>query len=59
MNRDCFAYGFSKYANIEQNPYCSILTEMLCKDKECPFYKTKDKYRQDLKKYPNQYYTQR
>lgn len=40
---DCFAY---------ENKRCKRLNVMLCRHKECPFYKTEEQYRADLKKYP-------
>ena len=43
-NEDCFAY--------RNDHYCTVLTEVVCKSKQCKFYKTHKKYRDDLKKYP-------
>jgi hypothetical protein len=40
---DCFAHR-SGFRN-----YCNCLTEMLCKVKNCPFYKTEREYRLGLK----------
>ena len=40
--RDCFA-------RTEQ---CSILKKMLCKNGDCPFYKSKKQHSEDIKKYP-------
>ena len=42
MYKDCFA-------RMEQ---CSILKKMLCKNGECPFYKSKKQHKEDMKKYP-------
>lgn len=41
--KDCFAY---------QTRRCMALTEMLCKTRKCPFYKTRRQFIEDLKKYP-------
>lgn len=43
MYDDCFA-------RVEQ---CSILKKMLCKNGECPFYKSKKQYQADIEKYPH------
>lgn len=43
MYEDCFA-------RVEQ---CSILKKMLCKNGECPFYKSKQQHNEDIKKYPH------
>ncbi len=43
MYEDCFA-------RVEQ---CSILKKMLCKNGECPFYKSKKQHSEDIKKYPH------
>ena len=42
MYKDCFA-------RTEQ---CSILKKMLCKNGDCPFYKSKKQHKEDIKKYP-------
>ncbi len=42
MYKDCFA-------RTEQ---CSILKKMLCKNGDCPFYKSKKQHNEDIKKYP-------
>lgn len=42
-NKDCFAYGRCS---------CRILTELICDNRECSFYKTHKQYRDDLEKYP-------
>ena len=42
-SRDCFA-------RVEQ---CSVLKKMLCKNGECPFYKSKKQYQADIEKYPH------
>lgn len=44
INKDCFAYGTSLR--------CRILTEVVCKNNDCKFYKTKQQYKADLEKYP-------
>lgn len=41
--RSCFAYHPKQ---------CRVLTEMLCKKKKCPFFKTREQFIEDLKKYP-------
>ena len=41
--KDCFAYRTRR---------CMALTEMLCKTRKCPFYKTRRQFIEDLKKYP-------
>ncbi len=43
MYKDCFA-------RMEQ---CSVLKKMLCKNGECPFYKSKKQHSEDMKKYPH------
>ena len=43
MYKDCFA-------RVER---CSILKQMLCKNGECPFYKSKKQHQEDIKKYPH------
>lgn len=40
--RNCFAYHPKQ---------CRVLTEMLCKKKKCPFFKTHQQYVDDLIKY--------
>ena len=40
---DCFAY---------KAKYCAVLTEMICKSRKCTFYKTKEQFDEELKKYP-------
>ena len=42
-NKDCFAYGPMS---------CRILTERICDNKKCGFYKTRDEIKENLKKYP-------
>ena len=38
--KDCFAFR-----TVTKNRYrCEILDEMICKKKECPFYKTNTQY---------------
>lgn len=41
-HKDCFAY---------EGEGCGILKELYCKNEECRFYKTKEQYEGDLKKY--------
>ena len=43
---DCFAF---RQANAHRCR-CAILTEMICKEKECPFYKTKQKFEEGYRK---------
>ena len=43
MYKDCFA-------RVERR---SILKQMLCKNGECPFYKSKKQHQEDIKKYPH------
>lgn len=43
--KDCFAYKVSGY--------CSALTEMVCKKRECTFFKTKEQFYEDMEKYGN------
>lgn len=45
INRECFAY--------HNDNVCRILSEMICKNRNCSFYKTKKKFKVDLEKYPN------
>lgn len=45
IKRDCFAYVNEKR--------CVILSAMMCKSKNCSFYKTREQFRADLQKYPN------
>ena len=42
---DCFAYCTK---NVK--PSCSALTEMICKNGECKFYKTREQFYEGLKK---------
>lgn len=44
MKTDCFA--FMKKCNK-----CSVMTETVCKKRECSFYKTKEQYETERKKY--------
>lgn len=43
---DCFAYcPESEDANkISVVGHCKVLTELLCRKKKCPFYKTQEEY---------------
>lgn len=43
MYENCFARIGNK---------CGVLKEELCDKGKCPFYKTKEQYAADLKKYP-------
>lgn len=43
-NKDCFAYRSERY--------CTALTEVVCKNRQCKFYKTHRQHADDLKKYP-------
>lgn len=40
MKKDCFAY-----VHRGVRPVCSVLTEMMCNYKNCPFYKTHAQYK--------------
>lgn len=42
MYDDCFA----------KQHICTALNKMFCKDGECPFYKPKEQFDEDLKQYP-------
>ena len=42
MYKDCFA----------RTERCSILKKMICKNNDCPFYKSKKQHEEDIKKYP-------
>lgn len=44
MYKDCFARGDAK---------CKILKEVVCEERNCPFYKTKRRYEADKIKYPH------
>ena len=44
MKTDCFAYK-SKHK-------CWALNELVCKNRKCSFYKTKEQYEEERKKYP-------
>ena len=46
MKTDCFAYH-------EVGRKCLVLTENVCKTKECPFYKTKEQYDSERIKHEN------
>ena len=43
VNKTCFAY---------KNGECSVLMNMFCAAGRCSFFKTREQYRDDLKKYP-------
>lgn len=40
--KDCFGYKVSNY--------CGVLVEMVCKNRSCSFYKTKEQFKEDAKK---------
>ena len=42
-NRDCFAYGLIS---------CRILTERICDNRKCSFYKSHRQHQLDMEKYP-------
>ena len=42
---NCFAYS-----NKSVKPTCTVLTEMICKNSECKFYKTREQFYDGLKK---------
>ena len=44
MKTNCFAYN-------KAAKKCTVLTETVCKKKECSFYKTVQRYEEDKKKY--------
>lgn len=41
--KDCFGY--------KKSDYCSVLSEMVCAERECSFYKNKKEYIDDMEKY--------
>ena len=43
---DCFAKRMNRCKNKEDLKFkgCRVLTEMICLERECPFYKTKEEY---------------
>ena len=43
VKKDCFAFNSRN---------CRALTEMMCKNGRCSFYKTRRQFEDDLKKYP-------
>lgn len=45
MKENCFAY-----VHRGVRPVCSVLTEMMCSYKNCPFYKTKEQYKAGITK---------
>lgn len=45
IKQDCFSYVISRNE-------CTCLKTLLCRSKECPFYKTRKKFEDELKKYP-------
>lgn len=42
-NTNCYAY---------RSGYCTILTERICDNKKCSFFKTHKQHREDFNKYP-------
>jgi len=42
VKTDCFGYRCGE---------CGVLYELVCKDKNCSFYKTREEFRRDLLKY--------
>lgn len=44
MYEDCFARVDFR---------CGVLKETLCKKGSCPFYKSKQQYKEDIEKYPH------
>lgn len=44
VKTDCFGYNKKVCA-------CTVLTQTFCKKEECSFYKTKEQYLEDIKKY--------
>lgn len=42
IKNDCFAFKGSRHN-------CRALTELLCKNKDCKFYKTKEQYLKGIK----------
>lgn len=41
---DCFGYN-------KTNRECKVMEELICKKRNCTFYKTWEQYRADMKKY--------
>ena len=44
IKTDCFAF-------MQKCKKCSVLTDTVCKKRECTFYKTQEQYDSDRKKY--------
>lgn len=46
VKKDCFAF----HEGITGQGECTILTDLYCKKEKCGFYKTKEKFNEDLRK---------
>lgn len=51
MKHDCKWRYESVSDNNAVDIQCKLLTEMLCKSKQCKFFKTHEQYKQGLRKY--------
>ena len=51
MKHDCFAIYESVSENNSVETQCKLLTEMVCKDGKCKFYKTHEAYKICLAKW--------
>jgi hypothetical protein len=59
IKENCFAFRSlpKKKDGFEwKEEKCDALTEFLCENKECPFYKSKDKVKKYQYKYGSSYY---
>ena len=45
VKTDCFGYN-------PRAKRCTIMTETICEDRNCSFYKTREEYAEGLQKYP-------
>ena len=45
IKKDCFAYH-----TLAKN--CGVMNELICRQRECTFYKTKKEFKEGQKKYP-------
>ena len=45
IKTDCFGYD-------KPSKRCKIMTEVVCKNRNCTFYKTWEQFRADMDKYP-------
>ena len=45
IKKDCFGYDLIGVR-------CKVMTELICRHKECTFYKTKEQFNADREKYP-------